>query len=85
VAEQVLSKTALEKWLVANLAVALRVDPSKVAVDAPFADYALDSVTALHLVGQMEDLLGRQLEPTLLYDYRDIDSLSEYLASQYLP
>jgi acyl carrier protein len=82
VTKQLLTQSAIEQWLVEHVALALRIDPSKVVVDAPFADYALDSVTALRLVGQMEDLVGRELEPTLLYDYRDIASLSTYLASE---
>jgi acyl carrier protein len=81
-AEQVWTKTAIQNWLVEQLAAAMKVDRSKIDVKEPFTDYALDSVAALRVVGQLEELLGRQLEPTLLYDHPDIESLSAYLAAQ---
>jgi len=77
-----LSKHAIQNMLVEKLAVAMKVDPSKVDVKEPFSEYALDSVAALRVVGQLEETLGRQLEPTLLYDYPDIESLSEHLAAK---
>lgn len=81
-AEQALTKETIQNMLVAKLALAMKVDPSTVDVKEPFTELALDSVAALRVVGQLEELLGRQLEPTLLYDHPDIESLSEHLAAK---
>ena len=80
--QQTWTKAAIESWLVEKLAIAMKVDKAKIDVKEPFTDFALDSVAALRVVGQLEELLGRQLEPTLLYDYPDIESLSAHLAAQ---
>jgi acyl carrier protein len=78
---QTVTRDAVQEWLVDRLAATLGVDAAKVDVHEPFASYALDSVAAVRLVGELEELLGRELEPTLLYDHRDIERLSEYLDS----
>lgn len=41
--------------------------------------YGLDSVTAVGLAGELEEWLGRQITPTLIYDYPTIAGLIQYL------
>jgi len=79
---QTVTKDAIQSWLVNKIAATLGVDPARIDVREPFASYALDSVGALRIVGELEEFLGRQLEPTLLYDHRDIETLSTYLESE---
>ena len=47
----------------------------------PFDRYGLSSMTAVLMTGEMEDWLGRTLDPTLPYDYPTIETLSQFLAS----
>ena len=47
---------------------------------AGFATMGLDSKEAVSITGELQDWLGRALEPTLLFDYPNIDSLAVHLA-----
>lgn len=48
--------------------------------DQPFQSMGLDSKQAVSIVGELEDLYGRSLNATLLFDYPSIAALAAYLA-----
>jgi acyl carrier protein len=73
------SKLELQTWIVNYVAELLEVEPSKIDVAIAFDRYGLDSSAAVGLAGDLEDWLERELDPTLLYDYPTIESLSEHL------
>ncbi|NEQ82091.1 MAG: AMP-dependent synthetase, partial [Moorea sp. SIO2I5] len=63
-------------WLIKNLKIASKsIDSGK-----SFADYGLDSLTAVELATDLSEWLGRELEPTIAWNYSSIKSLAEYLA-----
>jgi acyl carrier protein len=70
----------IQLWLITKLAMRLGVGPEEMHIDRPLADYGLDSRTALSLSGELEEWLGRELSPTLLWDYPTIEALSAHLA-----
>ena len=72
--------TQIQNWLVKYLAKELEITPDEVHVTIPFDDYGLDSYTAVGMSGDLEDWLGCELDPTLLYDYPTIDTRARYLA-----
>ncbi|MFV2117035.1 acyl carrier protein [Streptomyces sp. Act-28] len=74
-----ISPAELESWLVERVAGYLRMDAREVDPQAPFADLGLDSVYALTLVGDIEDALGIETEPTLAWDYPTISALARGL------
>ena len=49
-------------------------------VTIPFDNFALDSATAITMSGDLEDWLGRSVDPMLVYDYPTIADLAEHLA-----
>lgn len=67
-----LTAEMVQCWLVGRLAEHLDVAPEEIGIDEPLADYALDSQAAVGLAGELEDLLGRELVPTLLWDHSTI-------------
>lgn len=69
----------IQAWIVAKLAVYLQIKAGDIDIHEPFATYGLASVDAVGLSGDLEEWLGRELAPTLLYDYPSIESLSKYL------
>ena len=73
-------RKAIEGWLVVHLALLLRMRPEDIDVQAPFAQYGLDSVTAVYLVGQLEEWLDRDLPVGLAWDFPNIEALAEHLA-----
>ncbi len=75
------SPEEIQAWLVSYLANLLNVTNEEVDVKIPFERYGLDSSAAVGLTGDLEDWLGHEIEPTLLYDYPTIESLAKYVSS----
>ncbi|NEQ38279.1 MAG: aminotransferase class I/II-fold pyridoxal phosphate-dependent enzyme [Okeania sp. SIO3I5] len=69
----------IKSWLVSQLAERLEVDTNEIDIERDFTDYGLNSIEVVNLSGELENLLGRRLPPTLLLDYPTIESLAEYL------
>src|SRR5579883_1161469 len=72
----------IRAWLMRHLAERLEMRPSEIDIHKPFFEYGLGSIEAVGLSGDMEAWLGRDLSPTLLYDYSTIDTLAHYLAGE---
>jgi len=70
----------LVDWLVAQVAGLLNTPPQQVDPNQPFTYYGLDSAQAVSVAGDLERKLGRDLPPTLLWDYPTINALSAHLA-----
>ena len=56
--------------------------PVEIETDKSLLNYSLSSVTAMMLVGDLEEWLGLTLPPTLVWDYPSIDAIADYLAEQ---
>jgi acyl carrier protein len=74
-------RDALERWLAELVAMAVELEPGKIDVNVRLDRYGVDSAAAIGLTDELEQQLGVPLEPTLLYDYPTIRSLSDYLTS----
>ncbi len=72
---------SIQTWLTAKLAEYLEVKAADIDIHKPFASYGLESVDAVGLSGDIEEWLGRELAPTLLYDYPSIANLTRYLVA----
>ncbi|MGB3514063.1 MAG: acyl carrier protein, partial [Microcoleaceae cyanobacterium] len=69
----------IKHWLVSQLAQRLELPTNDIDIDRDFTDYGLNSIEVVNLSGELENILGRRLPPTLLLDYPTIESLAEYL------
>ncbi len=72
----------IQQWLIDYLAKALERSPDNIDVTVSFDDFALDSATAIGMTGELEDWLGKHVDPTLVYDYPTIEQFAQYLADQ---
>jgi acyl carrier protein len=72
----------IQRFLIAELAQRLEVDPEAIDPRQPFERYGLDSLNALRLAVELEDRIGRKLPTTALWDYPSIESLATYLAGE---
>jgi myxalamid-type polyketide synthase MxaB len=75
------SSEEIERWLAEELSAKLKILPSDFDVRQPFTSYGLDSVQMVSLIGDLEDYLGRSLQPTLAWDYPTTEALAKYLAT----
>lgn len=70
----------IRERLIAEVAEAASLPRERIDSREPFASYGISSLEAVYLVGKLEELVGRSLEPTLLWDHATIDALAKYLA-----
>jgi acyl carrier protein len=82
IAVKEISATEIQDWIVAYLADLLEIEPEEINVTIAFDRYGLNSSVAIGLTGDLEDWLGIELDPTLLYDYPTVETLVQYLSSQ---
>jgi len=75
-----ITKTELQEWLIKWIAKEVRIQPDQITTNEPLVNFGLGSHDAVALTGDLEDWLGRELEPTLAWDYPTIDKLSDYLS-----
>ena len=73
---------AVEGWLSEWLVVRAGVAPETVDFDKPFADYGLDSMTAVELSGELEDWSGVELTPMIAISYPTVSAMSRYVAGE---
>jgi acyl carrier protein len=73
---------AIQTWLVSHLVEENGIAAEEIDVRAPFDSYGLDSMIMVTLTGELEDWLGWQLSPNLLYEYTSIETLSQHLAQE---
>jgi acyl transferase domain-containing protein/NADPH:quinone reductase-like Zn-dependent oxidoreductase/NAD(P)-dependent dehydrogenase (short-subunit alcohol dehydrogenase family)/acyl carrier protein len=79
--EEVVSVEKIQSWLITKLSDQFGLEESEVGVNDAFASFGIDSAQALSMCGDLEVWLGKQLPPTLLWDYPTIQILSEHLAN----
>lgn len=71
----------IKAWLVAYVAKLLKMEPDKVDCTLLFERYALGSADSAILTGELGAWLERELSPTLLYNYPNIETLAKHLGS----
>jgi acyl carrier protein len=76
-----LSQDEIEKQLVALFAGELGLPPERVDAQAPIAGFGVDSVGVASLIGDVERMLGRRVDPALLWQRPSIAGLARHLAS----
>ena len=72
----------IQSWLTTRLAQQLGLSSADIDVCKPFTEYGLDSIVGVFLAGDLEEWLGVQLSPTVLWDYPTAEALAQYLAAE---
>lgn len=80
---QIINEEVIEEWLVSRLAFYLKMDKEEIDIEKPFAYYGLDSSVAITLTNELAEWLNRELEVTLLWEYPNIEFLTQYLSEKY--
>ncbi|WP_013334492.1 acyl carrier protein [Gloeothece verrucosa] len=76
------TKSSIQNWLVSWIAKELDLSENEINTSKSLLEYSLNSMTAMMLVGDLEDWLKIEIVPTLVWDYPSIDALTEYLSEQ---
>lgn len=75
----------IQDWLIGKVSQLMETEPKRLDIDQSFSYYGFSSKDAVTLSGELEDLLGRRLSPTLAYEYPTIAALSQYLGENKEP
>ena len=76
-------QTTVENWLKDQLADQLSLDANSISSSEPLTRYGLDSIDAVTMVGDIEDVLDEELPSTLFWDYPTIAKSAEFLVNNY--
>ena len=71
----------LQAWIIERIAARRGLDAGAIDPNEPFARYGLDSLAAVRLSGELSERLGRDIAPTLAFDYPTPAAVARYLIS----
>jgi acyl carrier protein len=63
-------------WCRAYIADLMGISPANVDPDAPVDDFGFDSSAAVALVLDLETKLGRELDPSILFEHQTLRALA---------
>jgi acyl carrier protein len=69
----------VKAWICSYVADILGIESAEVDVNENFDLLGVDSASGIGLVGDLESLLHIEVDPTLIYDYPNIELLSRKL------
>ena len=78
------SAEQIEEWMLHWLVNRLSMDPADAARDRPFAEFGVDSLTAVELSRELEDAFKVPLPAIVAWNYPTPAALARYLAEQSL-
>ena len=76
------SEAAIRDWCVQYLARTLELPDLQIEPDVTFARLGLDSANSVYLIVELEEWLGLELTPDLLFEHPTISDLARYLAGR---
>lgn len=80
--QEEMGQESIRNWLVEQIGQLTGLLPEQIDITEPFASYGLDSVAAAGLSGELGNWLGKQLPPTITWDYPTVKLLAGHLASK---
>lgn len=76
------SAQEIQSFLLSKIAEHLKLNEADIDPATPFVNLGVDSVFTVELSGELEDLLGCDLSPTLLYDHPSVAAVARYLSAE---
>jgi acyl carrier protein len=75
-----LTQRQVRRWLTGRVAEMLNVAPDTVSPHAVFSELGLSSLQAVELAAELEDMSGREVPATMVYEYPTIEDVAAYVA-----
>jgi acyl carrier protein len=72
----------LQEWLCEHLAVHLKITDGRIDPAEPMSAYGLDSLRAVAMLAQVEEHVGFEIDPDVLWDHPTAADLACYLADR---
>lgn len=69
----------IENILIKKLSEIKNLDNTKLDIDEPFENYGIDSIKAIYIVGELEEIFNLEFPSTLLWENNTIRKLTNYI------
>jgi acyl carrier protein len=76
------SETEICDWCLAYLSRTLDNPAIPIGPDIPFPQMGLDSATSAYFIVELEEWVGVELEPELVFDYPTVTELARHIAAR---
>ncbi|MCY9109397.1 SDR family NAD(P)-dependent oxidoreductase [Bacillus atrophaeus] len=73
----------IDQIIRASMEEKLGISASDIQLDKDFSDYGIDSISGVDLINHLNDQLGIVMRTTVLFDYKTVHELVEYICEQY--
>ena len=74
------TESEIREWCVSYLARTLDLSDRPIDPETKFARLGLDSASGVYLIVELEDWLGIELTPEVIFEYPTVAELARYLA-----
>jgi len=76
------SAEAIQSWILDWLAREMQIPAQDLDPSKSFESFGMSSLLAVTMTGDLEDWLGREVDPAIMYDHPTVASLADVLAGQ---
>jgi acyl carrier protein len=76
------TSSEIRNWLQQRISAQLHVPKDQVRGSIPFLELGMSSLDAMEVATDLQTWIGRQLSPTAIYNYPNVDSLSRWLSQE---
>lgn len=76
------TKDEIARWCIAFVTNNLDIPASKIDLSSEFESFGLDSAATVGLVVELEEWLGRPVDPTVVFEHPTIAALAGHLAGE---
>ncbi|MBZ5521036.1 MAG: SDR family NAD(P)-dependent oxidoreductase [Acidobacteriia bacterium] len=73
----------VESWLRSLIAGYLKLDPSRLDLEASLLDYGVDSVMLVQLARPIGEAVGAVLDPSILFEYPTVKAFAQWLVREH--
>ena len=74
--------SAIGDWLLTHIAAQVKVPRNEIDSREPLERVGLDSLAAVAITGELGDWLGRELSPTLFYEFPTVEAIARHLSGE---
>jgi acyl carrier protein len=68
----------VQEWLIDYIADLTGVEKTAISEQSQFSALGLDSAAVIGMTGDLSDWLGKEIDPTIVYEYPTIEGLAQH-------
>ena len=72
----------ISDWITNKFSLIFKIPYDQIDIHKNLADYGLDSINAIAVTGELEEIFEIELPSSLLWNYNTILKIAEYISSQ---